>query len=268
MKTDAALYVGDVVHARLLPSRHRLRYSVFCLAIDVDCIAEVANRVVGFGYNRAALVALHDSDLGAGRASIADHARRTFCEAGLDEATDRIVLLTYPRVLGYVFNPISVYYGYGRSGRLRGSIYEVSNTFGERVSYVLPVVEAEPAVQGAKTPASFRQTCAKRMSVSPFTGGQGQYSFHCTHPGDDLVVGVQFRNAAGPVLRTHFRGRQESLTSIQLFKQFVRVPWLTAKVMTAIHFEALRLWLKRVPLVRRHRSPAFSVAAERVPARR
>ncbi|MEL6872597.1 MAG: DUF1365 domain-containing protein [Pseudomonadota bacterium] len=265
MNGDAALYVGDVVHARIRPTPHKLRYSVFCLAIDVDRIADVAARVTGFGYNRRALVSLNDADLGRGVEPIADHARRTFRDAGLDAATDRIVLLTYPRVLGYVFNPISVYYGYDREGRLVGSIYEVSNTFGERVSYVLPVAQEDG---DCASHTGFRQACAKRMSVSPFTEGQGRYAFHCTQPGDDLVVGVQLRDATGPVLRTHFRGRQENLTSIRLFTQFVRVPWLTAKVMTAIHFEALQLALKRVPLVRRHRSPAFAVAAERGPARR
>ncbi|MEO1265874.1 MAG: DUF1365 domain-containing protein [Pseudomonadota bacterium] len=254
MNGDGALYVGNVVHARLRPQPHKLTYTVFSLAVDVDRIGAVAGRVFGLGHNRAAPVAIHDRDHGGGSEPIAIHARRVFSDAGLSDATHRIVLLTYPRVLGYVFNPISVYYGFDQSGALSGMLYEVSNTFGERKSYVLPA--GDPDAQTGL----YRQSCAKEMAVSPFTPGQGTYAFHISPPGDALSLGIQFRDARGAVLRTHFTGCQENLTSTCLLKQFVRTPWLSAKVSAAIHFEAAKLLLKGVPLVRRHKSPAFSVA--------
>ncbi|MEL6227813.1 MAG: DUF1365 domain-containing protein [Pseudomonadota bacterium] len=248
----ASLYTGEVVHVRIRPTVHRLSYRMTALAIDVDRIDEVARTVRGFSYNRPDLVSLLDRDHGDGTCAIAGHARDAFVTAGFSAATARIVLVTYPRILGYAFNPVSVYYGYDAFGALGAITYEVNNTFGERKSYVVAAGEASGGV--------FRQTCRKEMSVSPFTGGQGTYRFHVTAPADRVVIGIQFHDGSGPIIRTHFQGCQAALTSTTLARQVLTRPWLAAKVTAAIHFEAARLFLKGVPLISRHRSPPFSIS--------
>ncbi|MGF1651098.1 MAG: DUF1365 domain-containing protein [Hyphomicrobiaceae bacterium] len=247
------IYTGDVVHARVRPKRHHLRYSVFTLALDLDKLTELSRSVRGLAYNRFGLLAIHDRDHGTGEGPIADHVRGLLGEAGLAAFGSRIIMVCYPRVVGYVFNPLTVFYGYDSSGQLGALAYEVNNTFGERKTYV---VASGPATDAG----IYRQSCAKEMSVSPFTPGSGRYGFHLTEPGAYLTIGVHYRDEHGPVLRTHFSGRQVPLTSETIRRHVLRWPLLTQRVIGAIHFEALRLFLKGVPLIRRHRSPAFSAA--------
>ncbi|MEO1694203.1 MAG: DUF1365 domain-containing protein [Pseudomonadota bacterium] len=254
------LYDGEVVHVRLTPRRHRLRYAMTALLVDVDRIGELAARHRAFGYNRFACASLHDRDYGAGDQTIAAHARAMLDANGLAQAGHRIQLLTYPRVAGYAFNPVSIYYGYDAAGDLGALMYEVNNTFGERKCYVLPAGPASPG-------GVHHQACAKELSVSPFTPGKGGYSFHVTAPDPaaarPLTVGIAFRTHKQPILRTHFCGRQKILTSTELVGFVLGRPWNVVKVTAAIHWEAAKLYARGVPLVRRHRSPPFSLAAGR-----
>jgi len=247
-----AIYAGDVVHERRSPQRHKLAYRVFQVYADVDRLSEAGAHSWLFGYNRFALMSVRDRDYADRMTPIAAHARRLLAEAGLEEAGERIMMLAFPRMLGYLFNPLTTYYCFDGSGRLAAMIYEVNNTYAERVSYVLPA--------GAPTNGVHRQACDKRMSVSPFTHGSGAYLFHMTEPNEALTLGIQFRDATGPVLRTHVRARRIDLTSTNLVKQVTSNPFLTWKVIAAIHWEALRLALKGVPIVRRHRSPNYAMA--------
>lgn len=252
MMLDSAIYTGDVVHVRMRPAIHKLNYRVFALLLDVDGIDEVAARCRLFKRNRAAIVSFHDRDHGSGDVSdIAAHARTTFTNAGLPEAGHRVLLLAYPRILGYVFNPLSVYYGFDAEGRLAGLIYEVNNTFRERTSYVVAA--------GSSDNGTFHQACDKQMYVSPFTPPDARYGFRLTEPSAKLLVGVHLHDAHGALLRTHFRGTRRPLDDRVLLGQLVRLPLMTLKVIGAIHLEALRLYLKRVPVVRRHPSPRYSV---------
>lgn len=249
---DATLYVGDVVHKRLRPKPHALAYRVFSLLVDVDRIDAAAAASRFFSYNRLNLVSLHDRDHGAGEGTtIAAHAREVLRRAGHADADGRIMLLCYPRVLGYVFNPLSVYYAHDRAGRLRALVYEVNNTFGERTSYVLGA--------GRPTGGTFAQSCVKRMHVSPFADPAGRYSFHVTAPGEDLVLGVAFRDQEGPLIKTHFKGSARAFDDATLLRLLIRIPFLTLKVIAAIHLEALKLWLKGVPVVQGTTSPRYSV---------
>lgn len=253
MTGRSAIFDGDVVHVRLRPKAHKLRYRVFSLLLDVDEIDGLARRSRLFSRNRFNVVSFHDRDHGAGDGvPVAEQARSVFREAGLDGATHRISLLAYPRVLGYVFNPLSVYYGYGAEGELEGVIYEVNNTVGERKSYVVAAGCARDGV--------YAHGCTKDMYVSPFTPANAAYGFRLTAPGRDLLVGVSLRDGEGAILRTHFRGTGRPFSDRALLSALVRHPMLTLKVVGAIHWEALRLFLKGVPVVRRHRSPRYSIS--------
>ena len=271
----AVLYRVEVVHTRLRPTPHKLTYKVFSLLVDADRLAEVGKSSALISHNRFNLVSLHDCDFGDRSGTPpADQARRALGEKGLASYGARIMMLAYPRVLGAVFNPLTVYLCHDDVGGLGAVIHEVTNTYGERKAYVLPVEprHVEAAV-GSDTCQDIKatdcngtqhrliaQSCTKEMSVSPFTPGGGAYGFRLTTPGERMTVGVSYRDRTGPVLKTHFAGQRHALTSRQLLRQFCITPFHTQRVLGAIHLEALKLWWKGVPVVRRHRSPAYSVS--------
>jgi uncharacterized protein len=249
----SCIFAGQVVHKRLSPRSHAFTYRVFALALDVDEIDKISGALRLFGRNRRQLISFHDRDYGRGDGrTVAAHIRSTLTEAGLRDACERIVFLCYPRLFGFAFNPLSVYFCYDRTNQLKAVVYEVSNTFRERTSYVIPV---EPTDAGR-----VHQVCAKEMYVSPFTPRAAQYSFHVTPPHDEVVVGVSLRDQNGPLLKTHFRGERLPLTDKSLAQMVARHPLMTAKVVGGIHFEAARLWLKGVPLVKRHTTGEHTIS--------
>jgi uncharacterized protein len=254
----SCIYAGQVVHKRLAPKRHAFSYRVFALCLDLDEITEISRTMRLFSRNRRNVTSFWDADVGeAGPGDAGQKARRLLDAAGLARFGARIELVCYPRLFGYVFNPVSVYFCRDTSATVGAVIYEVTNTFGERKSYL---VEARNA--GAGTIA---HGCDKELYVSPFTGADGRYSFHVIPPTDHIVVGVAFREADRPVLKTHFRGQRVALSDAAVLRMLAQHPLMTLKVMGAIHFEAFRLWTKGIPLVERHASPAYSVTV--VPSR-
>lgn len=256
-----AVYCGTVVHARVRPVTHRLAYRMFSLLLDVDRIGEAAAASRLFSYNRANVFATFDRDHGPGDGTpISRHARQTFMAAGFAGDVARIWLLASPRVWGTVFNPLSVYFGMTRDGALSALIYEVNNTVGERTSYVLKA-------GGQAGDGVHRHGCAKAMYVSPFTPAQAQYRFQVTTPADRVTVGVGVRDEAGGLLRTHFAASREALGDRTLVSLIGRFPMQSLVVAGGIHLEALRLFLKGVPVVRRHQSPRYKVAIVEPPAR-
>lgn len=251
MTDQSCAFAGTVVHERVTPKRHAFAYRVFSLCLDVDDIDRLDGRLRWFSRNRRNLMSFYDRDHGrADGQPVGETVRAILADAGLAEAGARILLLCYPRVLGFVFNPLSVYFCYRSDGALGAIIYEVSNTFGERKSYVIP---AHPTAQGVVS-----QRCDKEMYVSPFTDRDGSYAFHVLPPGERVVVGVNLSDAAGLVLITHFTGDRRTLDDRSILSLLLRHPLMTLKVVASIHIEALRLWLKGVPLVTRHTSPPFS----------
>ena len=255
MIADGYIYRGDVVHKRLRPTPHALRYQVFSLLLNVDSLSVLDRKNRLFGYNRHRFFSIHDRDFGARDGTpIATHARELLAQAGF-EGTEAwsIALLAYPRVLGYAFNPLSVYYCYDRDRTLRVMIYEVTNTFGERRSYV---VSAGSAING-----TLAHACTKDMYVSPFASVTGKYGFRVAQSGSSLTLGVLFSDPDGPLIKTHFRGTREVLSDSRLALRALTHPLMTFKVMAGIHVEALRLWLKKVPIVRRPAGPSYRVQA-------
>lgn len=249
----SAIYTGEVVHKRLKPRHHRLRYSVFTLLLDLAELPTLDRELRLFSWNRFNLFSFRETDHGPGDASgLEAHVRSVLAGHGLDLGAGRITLLCYPRVLGYVFNPLSVYFCHDEDDALRALVYEVSNTFGARRSYVVPV--------DADTDGTLFQDCQKQLYVSPFISVSGRYTFHVVPPERTTTVGVAVRDEDGPVLKAHFAGQRKSLTDGALLRLLVRYPLMTVKVIAAIHYEALKLWLKGVRTVARPDSPTYEVA--------
>jgi uncharacterized protein len=254
MALGSGIYCGHVVHKRVRPKPHALDYRVFSFLLDLDEIGPLAKRLRLFSYNTWNVFSFYDKDHGAGdRTSISETARAALDEAGLPSEGRRIFLLSYPRIFGYVFNPLSVFFVYAPSGDLETLIYEVNNTFGERTSYVVPA--------GARqADGVYVQSCAKDMYVSPFAAGHGRYGFVVKDPDDEAIVGVNFSDGEGPLIKTHFRGHRSDLSDASLLKLLAIYPLFTLKVIAAIHYEAAKLWFKGVPLTERHVSPRYAVS--------
>ena len=249
----ATIYTGTVVHKRLRPKVHALSYGVFSLLLDVDRLEDVAKQSRLFSINRFNILSFHDRDHGPGDGTrAADHARDVFRTAGFDPSRFQILLLSYPRVLGYVFNPLSVYYAIDPDHGLVALIYEVNNTWGERRSYVVAAGDAHLG--------SYAQSARKELLVSPFAEANGHYGFRVTLPANDLLVGVQLYDTAGALLRTHFKGEAENWSDRRLLGLLFRFPLLTLKIISAIHIEAFKLWWKGVPVTSGATTPGYSVS--------
>lgn len=229
MSTGSAIYVGEVVHQRHRPKRHRLRYRVFSILVDLDDLPDL-NRLKYFGWDRRALFAFKSADHGHGQ-GLRDWAVEQLREAGLP-APAKIRLLCYPRILGYVFNPLSVWFCDDASGHPIATIYEVHNTFGERHTYVLPV--------GAE------QAADKAFYVSPFIGLDCRYEFKIVTPEDRVRIAINETEAGEPLLYAAFSGTRRDFTDANLLKLFFSHPLMTLKVTAGIHWEALRLLLKGI----------------------
>lgn len=256
----ATLYCGDVMHARLKPIGHRFVYRVLNLLIDLDRLPEANRRSRLFAVNRASLYSFHERDHGQrDGTSLAAYIRGLARAEGVDLNGGKILLLCYPRLLGYVFNPLSIYYGYHRDGRLALVVYEVRNTFGEQHSYICAVRPGELSASG------LRQACAKRFYVSPFIDMDMRYHFRLSQPGDDLKVRILETDRDGALLAATFYGRIRPLTTPHLLAAFLALPLVTLKVLGAIHYEAAWLWLKGLRL-RPRPNPHPQASGEAAPA--
>jgi DUF1365 family protein len=246
----SGLYHGEVAHTRLRPRRHKLRYRLFLMSLDLGEISAAVRRCRLFAHNRFNLFSFYDRDHGDGSnrpvvEQIQDHLKRA--GIALDGGSVRLVCL--PRIMGYVFNPISVYYCHDASGVLRAMVYEVNNTFGERHSYLIPVVDAADPI---------RQSCAKRLHVSPFMDMDMTYDFRVTQPRNSVAISIVGRDANGPLLAAAFAGRRQDLSDGALLASFFLYPLLTFSVVAAIHWEALKLLLKRIKVHDHRPAPRHS----------
>lgn len=248
-----ALYHARTVHIRFAPFERRFSYRVAQVFLDVDRIgAELAGNAL-MAYNRFGLFSFHDRDHGdRSGAPLRPWAERAFAAAGVHLDGGPVRLLCFPRVLGYVFNPISVFFGYGPQGELRGVIYEVNNTFGETHAYVAPAQSLHEA--------------EKALHVSPFFDVTGAYRFTLRPPDGALALTIE--NMVNG-RRTHLatlRGRAVPLDAKALAGVFFALPLMTLKVIAAIHWEALHLWIRGAGY-RRKPSPPSRVFSFARPAR-
>lgn len=252
MTGASALYVGRVAHRRLRPREHRLAYRIFSVLIDLDELPGLVGRLRLFSHNRFNLFGLHDRDYLAGTGEpLRAQVERHLADAGIDLDGGAIRLLTMPRILGFGFNPLSIYFCHARGGAIVAILYEVHNTFGERHSYLIPVDDASGPI---------RQSCDKRFHVSPFVAMEMRYDFTILPPGSQLAIGITGSDRDGPVIVATQKAQRRSLTDGALARLFITHPLLTLKVVGGILWEAAKIWTKGIALHRRPPPPREPVS--------
>jgi len=229
---SSGLYTGLVSHARVKPRKHKLAYRIFMLLIDLDELPRLGLKTLGVG--RFNLFGFDPKRFGDG----SDRPLKAQIEAILAEAGlargGPIRMLAMPQILGRAFNPLTVYFCHAPDGALSAILYEVNNTFGERHSYLIPAPNA----------ALIKQGCDKGFYVSPFMDMDLSYAFRILRPEERVLVAVDTSDAEGLVLAASFSGERRPLTDRELVKAWLTHPWMSVGVVAAIHFEALKIWLK------------------------
>lgn len=253
----SCLYWGKVMHRRTRPARHRFSYRVFWGLFDLDELVELDRDVRGFGYNRWSIFSFHDRDHGPRDGSaLRPWIDRQLQAAKIDCRGGAVKLLCFPRLFGFVFNPLSVWFCYGIEGELRAVLYEVRNTFGESHSYLIEL-SAEP---GASVSS---HSIRKRFHVSPFLDMACTYAFRLTAPGKSAALHIRQTDEKGEILVATMAGARRPFDAKTLVVSLAAYPLMTIKVVAAIHWEALRLWLKRVPFFSKPSPPDHAVTVAR-----
>ncbi len=251
---ESALYVGRVLHLRHRPVRHRLSHRVFFLLVDLAELGNLSSRLRLFSYKRFGVLSFTDADHGARDGQpVRNWVENELRRVGLFDPDGRIYLACFPRMWGYVFNPLSIFYCYDGGGRLTAILHEVRNTFGELHGYLLPVAET------ADPEAVIRQSVAKDFHVSPFIPMGARYDFRLNRPGDRLSVAIEDHFSGGLGLSAVLVGRRRPLSDSQLLRVVATHPLMTLKIVAAIHWHALRLWLKGAPVFRKPAPPERTV---------
>ncbi len=254
-----ALHHGWVMHRRYMPRSRHFRYRVFGLLLDVDRLDEPANRLRLFSRNRFNLVSFHDQDHGA---CTADVSLRAWAEAllrqhGLEPEGGSIHLLCFPRILGYGFNPLAVWYCRDAGGQMQAVILEVRNTFGEKHQYLI-------SCAGRLDPRQ-AHVVDKQFHVSPFIGMDARYRFRLTEPdarpGGRFIIRIEESSGESPLLLATHSGTFEPLTDAGLLWRCLAVPFLGLRIMALIHWQALRLWLGGFPFQPRPPAPDKEVTS-------
>jgi DUF1365 family protein len=236
----SGLYLGGVMHQRFKPRRHKFRYGIFLALFDLDELERLDHHLRWFSYNSWNVFSLFDRDHLSGKpVALRSEVERLLVLAGLGSDIGAIRLLCMPRVFGYVFNPISVYFCHRRDGSLIATLYEVNNTFGGRHLYLIAAPESDGWIA---------QRCPKRLHVSPFNDMGLTYKFRVRPPGAEMAFNVNAHDDGGLLLATGFIGRRAEFTDRRLRSLIFAYPLLTFKVILGIHFEAFRLLLKGLRL--------------------
>lgn len=234
--TQDCLYQGHVMHMRLSPFAHKFRYRVFSMLLDVDRIADTLKPLRLMNLDRFGLVSFSHKDHGFRDGSdLRPWVEHQLATKGI-EAPHRIWLLSFPRILGYAFNPLAVYFCEDQNGQMTGIVYQVKNTFGDQHPYVIETVQ-DP--DGA-----YRHDQEKGFFVSPFIQMDQTYRFTLRRPDARLSVRIRQHDADGPYLIATQSGVRRPLTDASLLRLWASHPLMTIKVIAAIHWHALRLWLK------------------------
>ncbi len=248
----SSIFRGEVMHHRLRPVKHRFTYKVSSWLIDLDELDQL-NRLSGFSVNRFNLFSFNEKDHGDGTDTpLKQQIQQVLNDHGINIDGGSVQLLCYPRILGYVFNPLSVFYCHDTSGRLKAILYEVSNTFNQRRSYLIPV---EPS--SAKV---IRQQATKDFYVSPFMPMETDYQFQMQPPQETVSVRIRQTDTQGALFDASFVGERVAIDQQSVFKTFLRHPLMTLKVIGGIHWEALQLWRKGMRLQPRPEHPRYQVS--------
>jgi DUF1365 family protein len=255
----SALYTGLVHHRRFGPKPHTLRYRMTMALLDLEELDALHGKLKLFSRNAANLFAFHDrdhlpKDAGVG-ATLRGMVEARLAEADIAIDGGTIALLSLPRILGYAFNPLSVYFCHSRDGALAAILYEVNNTFGQRHTYVIPVADGASGV--------VQQACDKVFYVSPFLDMDMRYAFRVEPPDARIAVAVDGIREGQRIIAASFAGTRRELSDAALFRSFLAHPLLSFAVVAGIHIEALKLWLKGVGLRARPAPPEHAATIVR-----
>ncbi len=242
MIKHSRIYSGQVIHTRFKPKKHYFKYKVFSLLIDLDEINKINNNLNFFSYNKFNLISFFDKDHGNRDGSnVKEWVKENLIKKNIKFQNIRVEILCYPRILGYVFNPLSILYVYNEKNALISIFYEVKNTFGEQHTYIFET----------KDQKLIKNKCDKKFYVSPFIDMECEYNFSVTKPGDSISVIINQHDKEGKLLFASQDGVSQDLTSKNLILNYLKHPLMTFKVIVAIHYEAFKLWFKKVKLVKK-----------------
>jgi len=242
MIKNSIIYNGKVIHRRFKPKEHYFKYNVFSLLIDIDELEIIVNKIKIFSYNKFNIISFFDKDHGPrDGTSVKEWVIKNLKDIGIENHKIQIKLLCYPRIFGYVFNPLSVFFIYDESSRLIAILYEVKNTFGEQHTYVFKTEDEKVIIND----------CSKKFHVSPFIEMQCHYYFRVLKPSDKMSVIIDQKDKNGKLLYASQDGKASELNEKNLLTSYISHPLMTFKIIAAIHYEALKLWLKGIKIIKR-----------------
>ena len=242
MIKNSIIYNGKVIHRRFKPKEHYFKYNVFSLLIDIDELEIIENKIKIFSYNKFNIISFFEKDHGPrDGTSLKEWVIKNLNDIGIDNDRIQIKLFCYPRIFGYVFNPLSVFFIYDENTRLISILYEVKNTFGEQHTYIFKTDDEKVIVND----------CAKKFHVSPFIEMECHYYFRVLKPSDKISVIIDQKDKDGKLLYASQDGKAKELNEKNLLVSFISHPLMTFKIIAAIHYEALKLWLKGIKLIKK-----------------
>ena len=238
----SAIYNGTVIHKRFKPKLHFFKYKVFSLLIDLSELNILDKDISFFSYNSFNLISFFDKDHGErDGTSLVEWVKKNLNENKINHENIKIKLLCYPRILGYVFNPLSVFFVYDNNKNLISILYEVKNTFGEQHTYIFKV-ENDNLLQ---------HNCSKKFHVSPFIEMNCNYFFRILKPSEKISVVIDQYQLDEKILFASQDGKRVDFNSKELLKSYIKHPLMTFKIISAIHFEAFKLWLKGIKFIKK-----------------
>ena len=238
----SSIYNGTVIHKRFKPKVHFFKYQVFSLLIDLSELDILDKKISFFSYNSFNLISFFDKDHGdRNGTSLADWVKKNLKENKITYENIKIKLLCYPRIFGYVFNPLSVFFVYDNNDNLISILYEVKNTFGEQHTYIFKV-ENDNLLQ---------HNCEKKFHVSPFIEMNCNYFFRILKPSEKISVIIDQYQSNEKILYASQDGKRTDFTSSELIKSYLKHPLMTFKIISAIHFEAFKLWAKGIKFIKK-----------------
>ena len=243
MIKDSSIYIGNVIHKRFKPKIHFFKYKVFSILLDISEIDILDKSLKIFSYNKFNIVSFYDADHGPrDGTSIKEWVIKNLNDNLINTENIKIKLLCYPRIFGYVFNPLSVFFIYNKNSELISILYEVKNTFGEQHTYIFKTKENENYI---------KHTCKKKFHVSPFIEMDCTYFFKILKPSEKISVIIDQYDEEGKLLYASQDGDRIELNNKNLVLSYLRHPLMTFKIIVAIHFEAFKLWTKGIKFIKK-----------------
>jgi len=243
MIKSSSIYNGTVIHKRFKPKVHFFKYKVFSILIDISEINLLHKNLKIFSYNRFNIISFYDVDHGPrDGTSVKEWVIKNLKDNQIDTKDIKIKLLCYPRIFGFVFNPLSVFFIYNKKSELISILYEVKNTFDEQHTYIFKNRENENLI---------KHTCKKKFHVSPFIEMNCTYFFKILKPGDKISVIIDQYDEEGKLLYASQDGSRIDLNNKNLFLSYLKHPLMTFKIIAAIHFEAFKLWIKGIKFIKK-----------------